>query len=229
MGQLRPSHYVEAGLWLLAAAVLFGLTFKFNQEIEIYKFGASAWPRALIFMMVLAVIGQLYWQYHYGDRSAEVGGPDANIDEEGDGANSGLQWYGHTILLVALPFIYMRVPDLFGLPLDQQGTIKLVTGAIVVAAFAWFARTNRVGGMIGLPLLFAAFLEDFGFYAMAPCFMLGVMWMMGERRLKPMLAVAAGLFAILMILFVKILYVGLPTGNIEPFYSFGNWIVKILQ
>ncbi|MGI9465119.1 MAG: hypothetical protein ACR2OM_14320, partial [Aestuariivirgaceae bacterium] len=228
-GRLRPSHYVEAGLWLLAAAVLFGLTFKFNQEIEIYKFGASAWPRGLIVMTVLAVIGQLFWQYRFGDRTAEVGGADANIDEEGDSENSGLQWYAHTALLIALPFFYMRVPDLFGLPVDQQGTIKLVTGAVVVAVFAWFARTNRVGGMIGLPLMFAAFLEDFGFYAMAPCFMVAVMWLMGERRLKPMLAVSALLFAILLLLFVKVLYVGLPTGNIEPFYSFGNWVVKMLQ
>ena len=123
----------------------------------------------------------------------------------------------------------MRVPDLFGLPPEGLGAIKLVTGAVVVVAFAFFAQTNMVGGMIGLPLLFAAFLEDFGFYAMAPCFMIAVMWLMGERRFKPMLAVMALLFAILMVLFVKVLYVGLPTGNIEPFYSFGNWVVKVLQ
>ena len=229
MGRLRPSHYVEVGLWLLAAAVLYGLSFKFNQDIEIYKFGASAWPRTLILFMVIAAFGQLFWQYRYGDAGAEVGGPDANIESEGASENSGLPWYAHTAFLIALPFIYMRIPDLFGLPLDAQGPIKLVTGAVVVAAFAFFARTNRVGGMLGMPLLFAAFLEDFGFYAMAPCFMVSVMWLMGERRFKPMLAVAALLFAILMVLFVKILYVGLPTGNIEPFYSFGNWVVKVLQ
>jgi len=227
LGRLRPSHFVEAGLWLLAAAVLFGLSFKFNQDIEIYKFGASAWPRGLILLMVLAVAGQLFWQYRYGDRSAEVGG--ADIDEEGSSENSGVAWYAHTALLIALPFVYMRVPDLFGLALDAQGPVKLITAAVVVPAFAWLARNNMVGGMLGLPLLFAAFLEDFGFYAMAPCFMVGVMWLMGERRFKPMLAVMALLFAILLVLFVKILYVGLPTGNVEPFYSFGNWVVKMLQ
>jgi len=33
----------------------------------------------------------------------------------------------------------------------------------------------------------------------------------------------------LLLFFVKLLYVGLPTGNIKPFYDFGNWIVTLLQ
>ncbi len=136
-------------------------------------------------------------------------------------------------MLIALPFIYMRVPEWIGnlasIPNDGLGPAKLVVGAAVVACFGFLARNNNVGGMLGLPLLFAAFLEDFGFYAMAPLFMLAVMWLMGERRYKPMFIIMAVLFSVLMVLFVKVLYVGLPTGNIEPFYSFGNWVVKILQ
>ncbi len=233
MGQLRPAHLVEAGLWLLAAVVLFSLSFKFNQPIEIYKFGASAWPRALILLTVIAVVGQLYWQYRFGDGTAEPGSAEERPDTDESSEDFDLQWYAQTAILIALPFVYMRVPEWFGwllsLPTDGLGAIKLVTGAIIVAGFAILARRNRVGGMLGLPLLFAALLEDFGFYAMAPCFMLAVMWLMGERRIRPMIAVSALLFGLLLVLFVTILYVGLPTGNVEPFYSFGSWVVTLLQ
>ncbi len=232
MGRLRPAHLVEAGLWLLAAAVLYALSFKFNQTIEIYKFGASAWPRALILLIVLAVLGQLFWQYRYGDVAAQADGTHEAIADEA-AEHTGLYWYGLTAVLIALPFVYMRLPEyvgqMFGVPQDGLGPAKLVTAGVVVAVFMVLARANHVGGMIGLPLLFAAFLEDFGFYALAPFFMLAVMWLMGERRRNPMLAIMALLFGLLVLLFVKILYVGLPTGNIEPFYSFGNWVVKLLQ
>ena len=37
------------------------------------------------------------------------------------------------------------------------------------------------------------------------------------------------LFGLLLMLFVKILFVGLPVGNIRPFYDIGSWIVTVLQ
>ena len=233
MGRLRPSHLVEAGLWLLAAAVLFALSFKFNQDIEIYKFGASAWPRALILLMVIGALGQLYWQYRFGDAAQNETSESASDATEAASENTGVKWYLHTAAMIALPFVYMRVPEWIGqlasISNDDLGPVKLIVGALVIGLFAYMARSNRVGGMLGLPLMFAAMLQDFGFYAMAPLFMLAVMWLMGERRWRPMVIIMVILFGLLMTLFVKVLYVGLPTGNIEPFYSFGNWVVKILQ
>ena len=52
---------------------------------------------------------------------------------------------------------------------------------------------------------------------------------MGERKAKPMVLVAALIFGLLLLLFVKILYVGLPVGNIHPFYDIGSWVVTVLQ
>jgi len=37
------------------------------------------------------------------------------------------------------------------------------------------------------------------------------------------------IYVLLMLLFVIILYVGLPTGYVRPFYDFGTWMVTILQ
>ena len=55
------------------------------------------------------------------------------------------------------------------------------------------------------------------------------MFLFGESRPKPMLAIMALIYGLLMLLFVKILFVGLPVGNIRPFYDFGSWVVTVLQ
>ena len=234
MGNLKTGHLVEAGLWLLLALVLFIYSFEFNKSIEIYKFGASGWPRAIILLIVLAAIGQLAWHWKQGEGGATSqlnAAADDSVEVPDD--HSSLGWYLHTFALVAIPFIYLRVPDfiggMMGLPPDGLGTIKMLTAAPLLALFAWMAYRNQVGGMLALPIFFAALLEDMGFYALAPLFAMGVMYLMGERRIKWMAGVAAGVFGILLLLFVKLLYVGLPTGNVRPFYDFGNWVVTVLQ
>jgi len=233
MGRLRTAHLVEAGIWLVVVVLLFASTFKFNQPIEIYKFGASAWPRALLALVVIAVFGQLYWQYRYGNSPAQLDREDPDEPEEANGTSTGLKWYAHTATLIALPFVFLRLPDLFYFTLDLKPDdahwVKLLVGALVIIGFIWLARNNHTGGMLALPMLFAAMLEDFGFYALAPFFILAVMYLMGEKRIRPMLGIMAILFGILVVLFVSILYVGLPIGNIEPFYSFGSWVVTVMQ
>lgn len=233
MGRLRPSHLVEAGLWLLAAAVLYALSFEFNQKIEIYKFGASAWPRTLILLIVVGALGQLYWQYRFGDAAQTETAEGASDQVEAASDHTSLAWYVHTAVMIALPFVYIRLPviigAMFSISNDDLGPVKLIVGAIVIVVFVFMARRNDVGGMLGLPLMFAGMLEDFGFYALAPVFILAVMWLMGERRTRPMFIIMAVLYGIMMFLFVKLLYVGLPTGIVDPFYTFGNWMVKILQ
>ena len=44
-----------------------------------------------------------------------------------------------------------------------------------------------------------------------------------------MLAVMALIYGLLMLLFVNILFVGLPVGNIRPFYDIGSWVITVLQ
>jgi len=34
---------------------------------------------------------------------------------------------------------------------------------------------------------------------------------------------------VLLLTFVSLLYVGLPTGNISPFYDLSHWLVTLLQ
>ncbi len=233
MGNLRTGHIVEAAIWLGFCLFLYIYSFDFEQEIEIYKFGASAWPRTILLLIAIAAIGQLIYNWKKGDGSATSMIAQAHDDSTDGSDHNSLKWYLWTFFLLALPFIYMNLPEGIAaiMSLEQPGlhVAKLVVAAVVVVVYLFAIRGNHVGGILALPILFGAFLQDFGFYAMAPIFILGVMFLFGERRYKRMLVVGGGIFALLLMFFVSLLYVGLPTGNVGWFYDFGTSMVNILQ
>ncbi|MEK9860892.1 MAG: tripartite tricarboxylate transporter TctB family protein, partial [Alphaproteobacteria bacterium] len=63
MGQLKRTHLIEAAIFLSIVILFFGFSFEFNQPIEIYIFGATGWPRAIIGLLLIATIGNLWFQY----------------------------------------------------------------------------------------------------------------------------------------------------------------------
>ena len=237
MGKLRPGHLVEAGLWLALCLFLYIFSFDFEQKIEIYKYGASAWPRAIILLMAIAAIGQLAHHWLKGDESSSqlisAAVDDGSEEAAHESHNETVQWYLSTLGLLSIPFVYMRLPDWIAgwIGVDKTGLhiTRIVVAAILVAIVVYFIRHHRVRVALMLPLFFAALLEDFGFYFIAPFFIVGVMYLFGERRPRHMAAVTVVVYSLLLLLFVKILYVGLPVGNIRPFYDFGSWVVTILQ
>ncbi len=237
MGHLRTGHLVEAGIWLLLCLILFIYSFEFDQGIEIYKFGATAWPRAIILLMAIAALGQLFHHWKRGDEtSSEIisAATDEGSGEATEDAHySDFNWYLSTFGLLLIPFAYLRVPGWIVALVSAEGTsihvIKIICAAILIGTFMFYMRRNILGAMLTLPLFFAALLEDMGFYSLAPFFIIGVMFMMGERKAKPMILVAALVFGLLLLMFVKILYIGLPVGNIHPFYDIGSWVVTVLQ
>jgi len=237
MGKLRTGHLVEAGLWLGLCLFLYIYSFEFEKNIEIYKFGATAWPRAIILLMTVAALGQLFHHWKRGDEvSSEIIDAATHDDAEEaahDAHHEDIKWYASTFGLLLIPFAYMRIPDWIVALLSAEGTtihiIRIVCAAILIGIFIYYMRRNMVGAILTLPLFFAALLEDMGFYSLAPFFIIGVMFLFGEQRPKPMMAIMALIFGLLMLLFVKILFVGLPVGNIHPFYDIGSWVVTVLQ
>jgi len=237
MGKLRIGHLVEGALWLSLCLFLYVYSFEFDKNIEIYKFGASAWPRTIILLMAIAALGQLFHHWKRGDEvSSDTIG--AAVDDGSEEAahqahHESLGWYLSTLALLVIPFAYMRVPDWIAAWMDADGTtlhvLRLVCAAILIGIFLTQVRRNMVGAILTLPLFFAALLEDMGFYSLAPFFIIGVMFLFGESRPKPMIAVMALIYGLLMLLFVNILFVGLPLGNIRPFYDIGSWVVTVLQ
>jgi len=237
MGNLRTGHLVEGAIWLSLCLFLYAYSFKFDQNIEIYKFGATAWPRTIILLMAIAAIGQLFQHWKYGDDSASNALQAANVDDAENAAHEAhhesLRWYLSTFALLVIPFAYMRVPDWIAGWLEADGTtlhiLRMVCAVILIGLFLTQIRRNMVGSILTLPLFFAVLLEDVGFYSLAPFFIIGVMFLFGETRRKPMAAIMSLIYGLIMLLFVKILFVGLPIGNIRPFYDFGSWVVTVLQ
>lgn len=237
MGKLRTGHLVEAGLWLGLCLFLYIYSFEFEKDIEIYKFGATAWPRAIILLMTIAALGQLFHHWKRGDETSseiiDAATDDGAEEAAHDAHHEDIRWYASTFGLLLIPFAYMRIPDWIVALVSAEGTtihiIRIVCAAILIGIFVYYMRRNMVGAILTLPLFFAALLEDMGFYSLAPFFIIGVMLLFGEQRPKPIIAIMALIFGLLMLLFVKILFVGLPVGNIHPFYDIGSWIVTVLQ
>ena len=105
MGRLRRSHVIEAVVWLLIVAIFFGYSFEFNQPIEIYKFGATAWPRVVIFLLLIATIGNLYHQYKNGN-AAQAGLVGAADDTEDETDFSDPATLLRMIAVLFTPFIF---------------------------------------------------------------------------------------------------------------------------
>lgn len=237
MGNLRTGHIVEAAIWVVLSAILYIYSFQFDQEIEIYRYGASSWPRVVLLLIVIAAVGQLIGHYRQGDESgiSRIGQAcddgASNIEEGSE--HTTVKWYAWTFALLLIPFLYLLVPDWIaaGLSLEKPGShiAKLIVAAVLVVSFILLARNNHVGGILALPILFATMLQDMGFYVLGPVFILAVMYFMGEKRLGRMVMVGLFLYGVLLLLFVSLLYVGLPTGNISPFYEIGTGMVNILQ
>ncbi|KAA3628473.1 MAG: hypothetical protein DWQ08_07435 [Proteobacteria bacterium] len=236
MKKLKPGHVFELAAWLSLAAVLFVQSFDFDREIEIYRYGAAAWPRAILLLIAVAAVGQLMFHLKSSNGSRDVfsaAADDGAAQAASQSHHNSPRWYLSTFAILLIPFVYLVVPGWIaaGFSLDKPGleTTKLVLAGVLVVAFLAGMRRNHVGAILALPIFFAALLQDFGFYALAPVFIVGVMFLMGERRPGRMLGVALATFAAMAILFVSVLYVGLPTGNISPFYDFGTGIVTLLQ
>ena len=237
MGNLRTGHLVEGAIWLSLCLILYVYSFEFDKNIEIYKFGATAWPRTIILLIAIAAIGQLFQHWKDGDATSSNMIQAANEDGAEEAAqqahHESLGWYLSTLALLVIPFAYMRVPDWIAGWVAAEGNtlhiLRMVCAAILIGLFLTQIKRNMVGAMLTLPLFFAALLEDMGFYSLAPIFILGVMYLFGETRPKPMIAIMALIYGLLLMLFVNILFVGLPVGNIRPFYDIGSWVVTVLQ
>ena len=241
-GNLKVGHIVEAALWLLLAALLYIHSFGFDREIEIYKFGAAAWPRTILLLIVIAAIGQLAYNWKTGGRDAPGMAGAAVDDSAGEVVrHTSLKWYLSTFFLLSLPLVYMFLPEWIRswfLPVGADHTgvdksalhaIKLGCAAALILLYIAGMRRNLVGAILALPVFFGALMQDFGFYSLAPFFAVGVMYLMGERRPSRMALSTAVILGLVLMLFVSVLYVGLPTGNVSPFYEIGTGLVNLLQ
>lgn len=87
----------------------------------------------------------------------------------------------------------------------------------------------RVAAILITPFVFAFLLEGVGFYSLAPFFIAAFLYIGGEHRWRRIVGISAFIYALMILFFAKLLFVGLPVGNWHPFYDFGNWLLVLLQ
>ncbi|MFQ5545958.1 MAG: hypothetical protein ACE5FE_08265, partial [Acidiferrobacterales bacterium] len=56
--RLTAGQWFELTFWATFGGLAYALSFQFDREIELYKFGASGWPRVVILLICLAAVGQ---------------------------------------------------------------------------------------------------------------------------------------------------------------------------
>ncbi|MGE0611719.1 MAG: tripartite tricarboxylate transporter TctB family protein [Hyphomicrobiales bacterium] len=109
MGRLERKHLIEAGLWLLFAAMAYFFTFNFDRPIEFYKYGASGWPRIII---AISVMAQLALQYFLGDDATQetIGSSTAEEDE----TPRDREYYIRMVGVLLLPVVFAYTMDWVG-------------------------------------------------------------------------------------------------------------------
>ena len=177
MSKLKTSHKVETLIWLTIVVVFFGYSFEFSQEIEIYKFGATGWPRVVLGLLLLVTLGNFFHLYKKGSEAQQ--GRVGITDQEEDISYDGI------------------------------GSIK------------------KLIAILAMPLIFAWSLKPVGFYSATPVFIVLIILLLGEKRIKWVIGITLFIYFLLIFLFMVILNAPLPQGNISPFYDFSAFMLTL--
>ena len=148
MGQLGKSHMIETVVWSLIAIIFFGYTFEFNQPIEIYKFGATGWPRVIILLLLLVTAGNLYHHFKYGSAIQKGRVGIAETDE------SPTDYSNPAALAKIIAILF--TPFLFAYLLKPVGMYS--AAPFFIAAVIWLFGERRWKWIISITILIYAIL-----------------------------------------------------------------------
>lgn len=87
----------------------------------------------------------------------------------------------------------------------------------------------RRAASLALPLVYVALLPHSGFYVTTPLFLAAYLLLLGERRIAVLIGAPLVIFALINLVFTKLFYVALPTGNWPGFYDVSNWFLVTVR
>jgi hypothetical protein len=79
-----------------------------------------------------------------------------------------------------------------------------------------------------LPLIWVYALHQIGFLLSTPFFLIGFTWLMGVRRLRTLFGFSLGFYAVLVLVFYKLIFTPLPMGA-GWFHSISGEIIALIQ
>ena len=80
----------------------------------------------------------------------------------------------------------------------------------------------------GLPLVYVAAMHRFGFLFVSPVFLIAYMYLFGYRRWRVLIAVNLAIYAVVLLVFVRLLYTHFPPG-LDIFHSLTGRFVDFIQ
>ena len=86
----------------------------------------------------------------------------------------------------------------------------------------------KLVGIFLLPLIYVYAMHKLGFYLVTPLFLLAFMYTLGVRRWKTLILVTVVLSAILVLLFVKLIFTPLPQGA-GYFHTLNGQLMGLIQ
>lgn len=148
MHRFSPGRWLEAVFWLGFAVLAYAFTFSFDREVEIYRFGAAGWPRAVIVLLALAALCQLAQVL----RAPEVSRPGSEEGPDGSEMATATRGPGYRLRVAAT----LLLPLAYAASLDHTGFY--VTTPVFLAAYLFIIGERRVRFLILVPLVIYLFL-----------------------------------------------------------------------
>ena len=141
MKRLNAGQWFEVVFWAAFGLLAFGLSFQFDREISMYKFGAAGWPRTVIAVIVLASVGQFISDLRQRQK-------------EDDKAPVEASYFGKLAAEHGSEF-FVRMGITLALPLSYAGLLNLTgyyfTTPVFLAAYLYMTGITRIKPLIIVP------------------------------------------------------------------------------
>lgn len=82
--------------------------------------------------------------------------------------------------------------------------------------------------IFGLPVLYSFLIHRMGFLLITPFFLGLYMWVVGVRKIRTLIVMTVGIYAALLLIFVKLIFTYLPPGA-GVFNTINGHILRVLQ
>ena len=146
----RPASgtLIETAFWLGFAVAAYAFTFSFDRNIEIYRFGAAGWPRAVILLMALTALFQLVQSRRaHREVRSEPDAETGSTDPESAGRTAATRDAGYLpriALTLLLPLVYAASLDYTGF---------YVTTPVFLALYLFILGERRTRFLVLVPLI----------------------------------------------------------------------------
>lgn len=143
----------------------------------------------------------------------------------------GPVWWPRAVLLLILVaavgafFADMRRRGAWG---DGHPAIDVDSDTEAFGAMDGRARLSLAAAMV-VPLIYVWLLPRAGFFAATPFFIAVYMYLLGVSNWRTIAVTTAIAYAALLLVFSRLLFIPLPTGNWAGFYDFSNWLLVLLR